>query len=196
MAAAGVGVVRVGMVSTTARWKGHEVFLRALAMLPDKFPVRGYVIGAPLYRTKDSQYEVSELRELADNLGLRGKVGFTGFVEDNAAAIRSLDIVVHASTKPEPFGLVIVEAMACARPVLISAGGGATEIFTEGVDALSYPPGDACALAELIRKLIGSDATRRRIGLAGRATVERRFSSARLAEELIPIYCDAISLRV
>ena len=99
------GTIRVGLVATMARWKGHDVFLRALSMLPKELPIRGYVIGGPIYSTAGSQRSVEELRALASGLGLNGNAAFTGFVKDAAAAMRSLDVVVHASTDPEPFGL-------------------------------------------------------------------------------------------
>lgn len=83
--------VRVGLVATMARWKGHEVFLRALSMLPKDLPVRGYVIGGPIYATQGSQYSLDELRSLASGLGLNGKVAFTGYVDDSAPAMRALD---------------------------------------------------------------------------------------------------------
>src|SRR5690606_6017273 len=106
------GTVRVGLPATFARWKGHEVFLRAIAQLPANLPVRAYVIGGPQYATSGSQWEIDELRACARQLGLSDRVGFTGFVDDTAPVYRALDVVVHASTAPEPFGLVIVEAQA------------------------------------------------------------------------------------
>ena len=111
------GVIRVGLPATFARWKGHSVFLQAIARLAADSPVRAYVIGGGVYRTAGSQFTLEELRAEASRLGVSDRVGFTGFVEDAAAAMRSLDIVVHASTQPEPFGMVIIEAMACGRPV-------------------------------------------------------------------------------
>src|SRR5262249_44734470 len=84
-------LVRLGLVATMARWKGHEVFLRALKMLPSDLPVRGYMIGGALYETEASQYELEELRQLSKRLGLAGRVGLTGFVDDAAAAMRALD---------------------------------------------------------------------------------------------------------
>jgi glycosyltransferase involved in cell wall biosynthesis len=184
----GEGGIRVGIVATMARWKGHDTFLRALASLPAAAPVRGYVIGGPLYETTGSQYTNAELHTLASSLGLDGRVGFTGFLADVASAMRALDMVVHASTKPEPFGLVIAEAMACGRAVIASAAGGAAEIIENGVDALAHQPGDAPALARLIEMLAGDHAMRQRLGQAAAKTAARRFTHARLASDLLPIY--------
>lgn len=184
----GNSLVRVGMLATFARWKGHEVFLRALSLIPSEIPLRGYVIGAPLYQTDGSQYTAEELKAMAHRLGISNRVGFTGFVDQPASAIRSLDIVVHASTQPEPFGLVIVEGMACARPVIVSAAGGAVELIETGENALGHRPGDAAQLAERITRLAIDPELRARLGTAGRATVEQRFDRRRLAAELAPIY--------
>lgn len=192
----GEGGVRVGMVATMARWKGHETFLRALAALPPATPVRGYVIGGPLYETADSQSTIAELRAVATRLGLDGRVGFTGFVVDVAPAMRTLDIVVHASTQPEPFGLVIAEAMACGRAVIASAAGGAAEIIEDGIDALAHRPGDAPALARLIAQLAGDRAMRQRLGQAAAQASVRRFTQARLAADLLPIYRSLTPLAV
>lgn len=180
--------IKVGMLSTLARWKGQETFLHALSLLPKDLSFRGYIVGGALYRTGGSQYTLEELREIAERLGLAQKVGFTGFVDNPASAIRALDIVVHASTQPEPFGLAIAEGMACGRAVIASQAGGAAEIFEAEVNALGHPPGDSARLAERIMWLATNRDLRARLGVTGRATAELRFNRARLATELIPIY--------
>jgi glycosyltransferase involved in cell wall biosynthesis len=181
-------VIRIGLVATMARWKGHEVFMRAFKMLPSDPPVRGYVIGGALYETEGSQYDLPQLRDAAAHLGLADRLGFTGFVEDAAAAMRALDIVVHASTQPEPFGLVIAEAMACGRAVVVSSGGGAAEIVTPGTDALVHEAGCVPALAERMGELARDPLLRAALGKAAARSARRRFARARLADELIPIY--------
>jgi len=182
------GTVKVGLVATFARWKGHHTFLQALAMLPQDAPVRGYVIGGPIYQTQSSQWSFSELRQEAERLGLAGRVGFTGFVDDPAPAMRSLDIVVHASTQPEPFGMVIIEAMACERAVIASDAGGAAELFVAGTNGLAHPPGNAAVLAQQIGRLASDEDLRRRLGKNGRAMAERVYHRKRLAAELRSLY--------
>jgi glycosyltransferase involved in cell wall biosynthesis len=186
--AAPSATVRVGLVATFARWKGHLTFLEALARVPAELPIRAYVIGGPVYETEASQFSESELKAHAERLNLTGRVGFTGFISRSDEALRSLDIVVHASTCPEPFGLVIVEGMACARAVIASDTGGAREIFSDGVDAVAHTPGNAQILAARITELARDEAVRQRLGRAGRLTAERRFDRARLATDLVPIY--------
>jgi glycosyltransferase involved in cell wall biosynthesis len=186
--AAGPGVVRVGLLATFARWKGHVTFLEAVARVPRHVPIRGYVIGDAVYDTEGSQWSRRELEQVVERLGITDRVGFTGFIPQPESALRALDVVVHASTSPEPFGLVIAEAMACERPVIVSVAGGAAEIVTPGLDALGHQPGDVEGLAALITELASDPALRSRLGRAARATAERCFDRARLANELVPIY--------
>ncbi len=182
------GTIRIGMLATMAKWKGQEVFLEALARLSSESRVRGYIIGGALYETDGSQYSVDYLRRASVKLGVAGRVGFTGFVNDPAAAMRALDIVVHASTRPEPFGLTIAEAMACEKPLISTAYGGASELVTDGVNSLIVPPNDAARLAESIDRLAGDAALRKRLSVNGRASAEAKFDRRRLAGEVAEIY--------
>lgn len=182
------GTVRVGLVATFARWKGQPTFIRAVAALGADLPVRAYIVGGPVYETDGSQFSIDELRRIATAEGAADRVGFTGFADRPEAALRALDVVVHASTSPEPFGLVIAEAMACGRAVVVSAAGGAAEIVTPGVDALTHGPGDVGRLADAIRSLVEDPARRAALGAAARGTAIHRFDRRRLAGELARIY--------
>jgi glycosyltransferase involved in cell wall biosynthesis len=186
------GHLRVGLVGTFARWKGHEVFLDALAELQPTGRVRGYIIGGPIYETSGSQFTLRELKDLAIAKGVGESVGFTGHIEDVPAAIRALDVVVHASVEPEPFGLVIAEAMACGRPVIVSRAGGAAEIAEGG--ALFHTPGNATELAECLAKLVANSSLRAALGAAGRKAAVRLFGRQRLSDALVPIYTSLTSL--
>jgi glycosyltransferase involved in cell wall biosynthesis len=187
-ASATAGTLRVGLVATGARWKGHATFLDALAQLPQAPLVRGYVIGGPIYQTRDSQFSIDQLRGMAAARGLADRVAFTGYQSDTAAAMRALDVVVHASVAPEPFGLVIAEAFACGRAVITSGSGGSAELVEIGRNALTHKPGDAASLAAAISRLAGDAVLRARLAAAGRATAERRFDRERLGAEFSAIY--------
>lgn len=182
------GTVRVGLLATLARWKGHATFLRAMALVPESLPVRAYITTGNLYQTDGSQSSQTEIKELIDALRLSHRIGLTGLVDRPAQAMRALDVVVHASTQPEPFGLVIAEGMACGRAVIVSEAGGAAELVEEKVNALTHQPGDAQELAERIVELATDSNLRAKLGTAGRITAERRFDRSRLSQELIPIY--------
>jgi glycosyltransferase involved in cell wall biosynthesis len=182
------GVVRVGLIATMARWKGHDVFLQAMALLQSRPTIRGYVIGGSIYRTDDSQQSVPRLREMAERLGVSNAVGFTGYVDDPVAAMRALDIVVHASTLPEPFGRVIVEAMATERAMISTATGGASELFEPERSGVAVPPGDGGALAAAIERLAGDPAKRRALGHAGRLRVVQSFDRATMTDSIVSLY--------
>jgi glycosyltransferase involved in cell wall biosynthesis len=182
------GIVKAGLVGTFARWKGHRVFLQALALLPESLPVRGYIIGGPIYKTGGSQWSMDELQSEASRLGLQGRVGFTGFVDDVPSAMRALDIVVHASTEPEPFGMVILEAMACGKAVIASRAGGARELFEEGETALGHECGDALKLSRQIERLVKDENFRFHMGRRARASVAGHFGHRRLGKELAEFY--------
>jgi glycosyltransferase involved in cell wall biosynthesis len=185
---AAAGTVRVGLVATYARWKGQDVFLEAAARLPRAAPVRFYVVGGPIYQTRNSQFSEAELRRLAESRGLGGRVGFIGFQDDPVEAYRGLDVVVHASTRPEPFGLTVAEAMACGRAVIVAQAGGAGELFRPGHDAVGVPPGDAAALAATLARLVGDPGERRRLGTAARHTACGRFGRERLGPQVLAVY--------
>jgi glycosyltransferase involved in cell wall biosynthesis len=180
--------VRVGLVATMAVWKGHEVFIRAVARLRRGRPFRAYVIGGPIYDTTGSQRAVDGLRCLARELGVESEVGFTGFVDDPASAMRALDIIVHASTRPEPFGLVVAEAMACGRAVVLSPRSGVAQFVTDDEDTALCPPDDVGALAATLERLIASASVRTRLGARARATAERCFDRRRMGAEIASVY--------
>ena len=182
------GLVRIGLVARFARWKGHEVFLDAVKRLADRFPVRAYIVGGPLYETAGSQWSRAELEAKVRERGLSEIVGLVGHVADVPAALRSLDIVVHASTAPEPFGMVIAEGMASQRAVVAARSGGAAELFDDGVTAIGYPPGDAAALAARLAKLIGDRAGRDVLAASARSAALERFAPRRMAMAFREVY--------
>lgn len=182
------GTLGVGLIATYARWKGQDVFLEAVARLPRELNCRYHIIGGPLYQTAGSQFDRAELEALARRLGVADRVGFVPFQDDPASAFRALDIVVHASTRPEPFGRTIAEAMACGKAVLVSRAGGAAELFREGIDAIGIEPGSAESLAAKLAALIADPEARRRLGVNARAAAVERFSRDRLGREVAALY--------
>lgn len=188
-----LGVVRVGLIATFAKWKGHVTFLRALARLNTVQPVRGYIIGGPIYKRASSQFSIEDLRTEASRLGVTDRVGFTGFVNDVPGAMRALDVVVHASTQPEPFGMTIIEAMACERAVIVSNLGGAQELFAEGVSGLGHVAGDECAMAAAIERLIENAPLRAQMARRAREHVTLQFPVSAMARQVWTIYNDSVA---
>lgn len=184
------GTVRVGLIATYARWKGHLVVLDAAARLAAEapsLPVRWYLIGGPIYQT-GAQFTEAELRGAIRARGLETHVGLVPFTPDPVPVYRGLDVVVHASTRPEPFGLTVAEAMACGRAVVVSAAGGVTELFVEEVEALAVPPGDAAALARVVRRLVEDSRLRSRLGEAARGAAVARLDASGYGRRLLAAY--------
>ena len=164
--------------------------MEAVARVTRNLSARFFVVGGPIYRSVGSQRTVEELRARATALGLdeTGRLGFVGHQKEPANVYRALDVVVHASTRPEPFGRVIVEGMACARAVVVANVGGAAELFEDGVDALGCSPGDPVALAAILVRLAANPALRESLGAAGRRTAVARFDRSRLADRWSGVY--------
>jgi glycosyltransferase involved in cell wall biosynthesis len=187
LAPAEPGTVRIGLVATYAHWKGHDVLLRAVAQL-NASKHRLYLVGGPIYATAGSQFSREELTNLIHSLGLQDRVGFVPFQMATPPVYRALDVVVHASTRPEPFGLSIAEAMACGRAVIVAAGGGAAELFTDGIDALGHEPGNIDSLTRTLDRLLSDNFLRERLGTCARQTAVERFSEGPFAKNLLGIY--------
>jgi glycosyltransferase involved in cell wall biosynthesis len=182
------GLIRIGLVATFARWKGHDVFLDAIERIAARFSVRAYIVGGALYETAGSQWSRGELEAKVHERGLAAVVGLTGQTDDVPSALRSLDIVVHASTSPEPFGMVIAEGMAAQRAVVAARAGGAAELFEDGVTAMGYPPGDANALAGRLAQLVEDRDRRNALAASARGAALERFSPVRMAAAFREVY--------
>lgn len=183
--------IRIGLVATFARWKGHDLFLQAAAKVINVLPhpdIKFCIVGGAIYQTQGSQFSEEELQDLAKSLNIADKVEFLGFQQDIAAVYNQLDIVVHASTQPEPLGMAIIEAMSCAKPVIVSQAGGAAELFTHDFDAIGFELGNANALATAIEYLIENPQQREYLSQNARKTAVSRFSQERLGKQILNLY--------
>jgi glycosyltransferase involved in cell wall biosynthesis len=106
-----------------------------------------------------------------------------------------LDIFCHTSITPEPFGLVIIEAMAMGCPVIAARAGGPTEIVENAISGMLTPPGDAAALAAAIRGLLANPDRRALLAAAGRARVEAVYSRAAFEARLRALSEEALAGR-
>lgn len=168
----------VGMVGRLRPWKGQARFLRAMARLRSEVPEAwGVIVGGAIFDAGDD-YE-QQLRLLASELGLVGRVVFTGQLEDVRPALAAMDLFVHPGD-PEPFGLVNVEAMAMAKPVVAFDHGALPEIVVSGETGLLVPADDEAAMAEAVVSLLRDPAQSRTMGQAGRARVQACFTAERM----------------
>ena len=180
----------VGLVGLLIPWKGQRLFLEAGQKLLSRIPKLYLVMvgGTP----ETWRHYEQQLRTLAAEAPFSDRVIFTGHVSDMASAYRALDVVVSASTSPEPFGMVAVEALALGRPLVAPAHGGAAETVDDGTTGLLFTPGDAESLAERIHALYADGALAKRLGLAGRAHVERAFAIEHHVAQVQAIYDDVL----
>lgn len=169
-----------GIVGQLQAWKGQRVFLRAAQRVLEALPqARAWVVGGSPVGHEDY---AEELHDLASRLGIADKVIFTGFVSDVASVLHRLDVVVHASVEPEPFGRVIAEAMVAGKPVVASDAGGPREVIEHGRTGMLVEPGNHEALAGAVVALLQDRAAADRLAQAGREVAVRRFSAEGSAE--------------
>jgi glycosyltransferase involved in cell wall biosynthesis len=183
----------VGNVGRLDWWKGHDVFLRAVAGLVGRVPnLRALIVGGADGRADNRAY-VARLHALVEELSLADRVTFTGYRDDIPDVMAALDLVVHSSTEPEPFGRVVIEAMAARRPVVATAAGGVPEIVEDGVHGSLVPPGDAEALAEAMAGLLSDEEKAEAMARAGYQRVKRQFNVQAHAQAVQTLYRSALA---
>ncbi len=160
-------VRRVVMLARLSPWKGQDVFLRAFAEAFAGSPAEAFVVGGALFG--EDEY-AQGLKRLAEELGIADKVHFVGHVNDPWACLVDADVLVHASTIPEPFGQVVVQGLWARCAVVASTPGGPAEVITDGVDGLLTPCGDVDALAAALERLREDHDLRRSLARHGHVT--------------------------
>lgn len=170
----------VGIVGRLEPSKGQVTFLRAAAEVARVRPdVRFVVVGGAILGWEGSYPK--DLRALAADLGLDDRTHFAGHQDDVAPWFDACDVVVHAA-HDEPFGLVLVEAMALAKPLVAADAGGPRDIVEHGVSGLLVPPRDERALAAAVERLLADAALAARLSagaeLRGWAFDEQRMADA------------------
>lgn len=183
--AAGGGPL-VGLVGHTARWKGHDVFVEAAARLAADDPsVRFAVIAGCTFPENEGAFDAAVRARVAE-LGLADRLVWLDSVDDVAASMAAFDVFVHASRLPEPFGRVLVEAMAQGTPVVSTTLGAAPEIVPPAAGRL-IEPGDPELLAATLADLLADRDKLTAMGEAARAEAAR-FDVAHAAEAMVTIY--------
>ena len=185
---AGAGITcLVGVVGRIKfQRKGQEVFVKAASLLRNKFPdVRFLCIGSPF---PGNESHLVNLQRLIRELGLENYVLYTGDIEDIKAAIAALDILVLSSPQPEPFGGVVVEAMALSRPVIATKIGGSIEQVVEDVTGYLVEPGNAESMAIGIESLLNSPERRHRFVENGRARFLEQFEFEKFYQKILNLY--------
>lgn len=177
----------VGIVARLQTGKGQDVVIRAAAsLLRARRHARLFVVGDALFGL-DAAYAAS-LTALADTLGIRDRVVFTGFRDDVADCLAALDLAVHASTVPESFGLALIEAMAAGTALVAAEGGAVREIIAPGENAVLVSPGDHETLATALLALCDDPDHRAALAAAGERTARERFGAKRMTRSLENLY--------
>lgn len=175
----------IGVVGNIKHWKGQETLVRALPAILRRIPnVVCLLVGAA--SPSDRAYQEG-LIVLARELGVYANLRFTGYTDKVANHMNVMEVVVHTSVEPEPFGRVLIEAMALGKPLVAARGGAVTEIVEEHVTGLTFPPGDADALAEAVARLLEETGLAEVMGARGRARLVEHFdirSNVRMTEAL------------
>ena len=170
----------IGIVGRLQPWKGQHHLLDALAVLRSRGLItRGLVVGGDAWDLSPG-YD-RELRERTIELGLA--VTFTGQVSNPVPYIAALDVLVNASAE-EPFGLVILEAMALGVPVVAVDAAGPREIIEDGHTGLLVRDASPDRLASALETLIRDPSRRQAIAEAGNRRFREKFGAAKMAERL------------
>jgi glycosyltransferase involved in cell wall biosynthesis len=164
----------IGITANVNPWKGQDVLVRAVAELVADFPRLGCLVVGGIVRGADEYLRGMEA--FIASRRLEKHVRFVGARSDIADIVGALDVLVHASTRPEPFGRVLIEGMALGKPIVATAGGGVPEIVVDGETGLLVPQGDVGAMAAALRRLLGDAALRDRFGAAGARRAREHFS--------------------
>lgn len=179
--------VLLALVGRINRWKGQHLFITAAEILIDQ-GMKGVVFcmagGPPLghlhFRDK--------LKKAIATSSARGCIRLLDYLDDVRIVWDSCDIAVVPSTEPEPFGIVALEAMASAKPVVAAGHGGLAEIVLHEETGLLFKPNDAQALAAALATLIKDKVLRESMGRAGLLRLESKFSLSRYVRSFESIY--------
>ena len=182
----------VGIVGHIQDWKGQLLVAEAVARVRARSPeLRCLVVGG--VHRQGAEY-AARLAERIAAPDLAGHVILTGARRDVGACLDALDLVIHSSTRPEPFGRVLIEAMALGRPVIAPREGGPCVIVVDAETGILVPPRDAETLADAIGQLVGDPTRRALMGQAGRVRVDAVFDIRHHARAMQAVFDDILGV--
>jgi len=181
--------ILVGMVGNIDYWKGQLVFARAMEALMrgagERISIKGVIVGkTPTYA---KTYE-NEIRDFLKLNNIDDWVWLLGYRYDVPQLLNAMDIFVHASVEPEPFGRVILEAMAMEKPVIATKPGGPCEIIDDGVTGYLVPMNDHLSMRDAILRYIQDPSRAKEMGKAARKAVEMKFPVSRMVRGVEEVY--------
>lgn len=176
----------VGVVGNIKWWKGQETIVRAIVILVRKYPnIRCMLVGAA-----PEQFDEygKTLESICREHDIQNNVIFTGFQENAIDYMNLMDIVVHTSVEPEPFGIVILEGMLLSKPVISTTIGGPAEIIENNESGVLVTPGDPELLASAIDHILCNREFAARIGKGGHERLLKEFTIEKNAAKTMRIY--------
>jgi len=181
----------IGMVGNIKEWKGQHVLIDALPRIVEKNPnVIALFVGS--FDKSNDSYR-NRIMDRVEELNLSEKTVFTGYTPNIKEYLHSMDIVVHASTEPEPFGRVIIEAMAMEKPVLVSNAGGAKEIVEHNDSGMLFEPGNSEMLANFVLECMNDPSKMSKLSQRALEQVSERFNINLNLERTYEVYKMALS---
>ncbi len=178
------------IVGRIVRWKGHIEFLKAALIVLKSVPEAiALIIGD--CSDGNIAYQ-NQIQKMIEDSEFSDRVIMTGYVRDVSSMYEIMDVCVHASIEPEPFGLVIIEAMANKVPVIASDLGAPKEIITDGTNGYIVSPNQAQALADKVIQLLTDDKQREKMGENARLHVQEHYNDNNYAQTVEKIYADLL----
>jgi glycosyltransferase involved in cell wall biosynthesis len=182
----------IGFFGCLLPWKGQKIFIEAIDILVKDKSMKNckfFIIGdAP---GKSLKYKMF-LSGMVEDLELSDYVVFTGHQDNVYSFMNRMDVVIHASVEPEPFGMVIVEAMSLGRPVIATNMGGPLEIIKDGINGFLIEPGNPRILADKIFSVLADKHKLADIGRNAKETIVKKFGIDKHIEDLKQICEGAI----
>jgi glycosyltransferase involved in cell wall biosynthesis len=188
------GAVALAHVGRVIRWKGQLEFLQAFSRIAQACPNAVALIVGDDVEGFSTEYPQS-LRELVERCGLNDRVIFTGHVSDILGLMSAVEVVVHSSISPEPFGLVITEAMSAGAAVVAARLGAPTEIVTDGVNGLLVDPCNEDEFASALARLVNDPQLRNSIAQAGHRLALEKYSPEAFARQIERVYRQVVAAR-
>lgn len=187
------GCVVFGMVGQLIPWKQHDLFVTAAARVAEMFPeAHFWIVGEDLFG--DHPDYVHMLHAKVRALHLIERLTFLGYQSEMPRVMAGMDVLVLPSTR-EPFGRVLIEAMACGKPVIAARAAGPLEIVEEGRQGLLVAPNDPSAFAEAMCKMMLSPERRHAWGEAARRRAVAEFGIDKTVEKTCNLYRETVSHR-
>jgi glycosyltransferase involved in cell wall biosynthesis len=179
-------ILFVGALDRAHHFKGVAHLLRALSRMEDHQAVLMLIGGGDL---KD------QFIALSGRLGVAKRSLFVGAMSHKQLSryYAAADVVVLPSFPPESFGVVLIEAMACGKPVIASNLPGVRSVVSDGEDGLLVRPGDVEDLAEKIQMLLDDPQRRREMGERGRDKVEEKYAWPKIIPRLVRVYEEVLA---